>query len=274
MVLSSTEVGILDSHFKMHVERLLKLYQSTPRSVVWFLAGSLPAEALLHLRQFSLFSMICRLHDGVNVLANHARHMLATARPSAKSWFSQIQDLCLQYSLPHPISYLDNPPTKQTFKNAIKSKVIDFWEQKLRGEAAILPSLQYFFPNHMSLSSIHPMFTSCGGSPYQTKKAVVRTRYLSGRGRVEALTKHWDFSNKEGNCPLCVLLSPTLGTVEHLLLSGGCPALVDARLSMLSFIQAYMVPRPYLLPIMKACWGLADHLSMQQEMHSSTPMED
>ena len=115
----------------------------------------------------------------------------------------------------------------------------------------------------MSLSSTHPIFTSCAGSPYQTKKAVVQARYLSGRGRVEALTKHWDFSNKEGNCPLCALLSPTLGTIEHLLLSGGCPALVDARLSMLSFIQAYMVPRPYLLPIMKACWGLADHLSMQ-----------
>ena len=54
-----------------------------------------------------------------------------------------------------------------------------------------------------------------------------------------------------------------LGTLEHMLLSGGCPALVEARLTMLSFMQAYMVPRPYLLPLMKACWEVEETLTMQ-----------
>ena len=90
-----------------------------------------------------------------------------------------------------------------------------------------------------------------------------QARYLSGRARVETLTKHWDPSNKEGLCPLCREITPSLGTMEHLFLSGGCPALVDARLQMLSFIQAYMVPRPYLLPFMKSYWGVSDSLTMQ-----------
>ena len=51
--------------------------------------------------------------------------------------------------------------------------------------------------------------------------------------------------------------------MEHLFLSGGCPALVEARLEMLSFFQAFMVSRPYLLPAMKACWGVSDSLTMQ-----------
>ena len=264
-ILSKADLCLLDGHFKPHVERLLKLHRSTPECVVWFLAGSLPAQAVLHLRQFSLFSMICRLQDGGSVLANLARHMLATAKPSAKSWFTQIQNLCLQYSLPHPITFLDKPPTKVSFKNLVKSRVTNYWEQKLRAEAAFLQqdSLRYFFPTYMSLSSAHPLFSLCAGSPYETSKAVLQARYLSGRGRVESLTRHWDPSNKEGHCPLCLFLTPTLGTIEHVFLSGGCPALVDARLSMLSFIQAYMVPRPYLLPIMKACWGVDDSLSMQ-----------
>ena len=51
--------------------------------------------------------------------------------------------------------------------------------------------------------------------------------------------------------------------MEHFLLSGGCPALVEARLSMLSFIQAYMVPRPYLFPIFQALWNVEESLTMQ-----------
>ena len=263
MVLSKTELAMIDTHFKIHIERLLKLHRATPECVVWFLAGVLPAQALIHLRQFSLFGMLCRLQNGNNVLANHGRHMLACAKPSSKSWFLQIQELCLQYSLPHPIYLLDNPPTKLTFKSMVKSKVLDLWQYKLRPEAALLPSLKYFSPVFMSLSNPHPLFKTCAGSPYEVTKAVLQARYLSGRGRVESLTRQWDPTNRDGNCSLCVSLEPVLGTIEHIFLGGGCPALVDARLSMLSFMQAYMVPRQYLLPILKVCWGIDDRITMQ-----------
>ena len=58
LVQSIQEVSILSGHFKQHVERLLKLHRATPEPVVWFLAGCLPVEALLHLRQASIFGMI------------------------------------------------------------------------------------------------------------------------------------------------------------------------------------------------------------------------
>ena len=132
----------------------------------------------------------------------------------------------------------------------VKSRVLDYWQLKLCSEAALLPSLKYFSPNFMSLSNPHPLFTTCAGSPYEVTKAVLQARYLSGRGRVESLTRHWDSSNKEGYCVLCVSLRPGQGTVEHMFLGGGCPALVDARLCMISFVQAYLVPRPYLLPLL------------------------
>ena len=115
----------------------------------------------------------------------------------------------------------------------------------------------------MSLTSTHPIFSSCEGSPYEVNKVAVQAPYLSGRARVEALTRHWDKSNKDGICVLCRNVNPTLGTLEHFLLSGGCPALVDARLTMMSFFQSYMVSRPHLLPIMKDCWEVDDYLTMQ-----------
>ena len=115
----------------------------------------------------------------------------------------------------------------------------------------------------MSLSQIHPLFTSCGSSPYEISKAVVQARYLSGRARVESLTKHWYKANKDGTCPLCRNVRPTEGTIEHVLLSGGCPALADAKLSMISLFQAYLVSRPYMFPIFQSIWG-KDYMQTMQ----------
>ena len=115
----------------------------------------------------------------------------------------------------------------------------------------------------MSLSVTHPIFSTCGTAPYEVSKAVIQARWLSGRARVESLTRHCDNTNKEGICPLCRIVKPTLGTIEHFLLSGGCPALVEARLEMISFFQSYMVPRSYLFPIFQALWGRDDSMTMQ-----------
>ena len=57
LVLKQSEYNALDRHFKSVLQNLLKLHDETPDSVVYFLAGSLPASAPLHIRQFG---MICR----------------------------------------------------------------------------------------------------------------------------------------------------------------------------------------------------------------------
>ena len=270
MVLSIQDISTLSGHFKRHVERLLKLHRATPDPVVWFLAGCLPIEALLHLRQASIFGMITRLNNGNNVLANHAREMLATGKASSKSWFLQIRSLFLLYNLPHPITFLNSPTTKFSFKRLVKTAVLSHWQDKLRAQASILPSLEFFKPGFMSLSKTHPIFTSCGNNPYEILKACTQARALSGRAKTEYLARHWDPSNKEGLCRLCWEYQPTLGTVQHLLLPGGCPALADARLTMLSLFNAFMVTRPYLLPIFQSCWNTCDKLTMQLLLDCST----
>ena len=265
LVLNTTEVGVLTSHFKKHIQRLLKLHKATSEPVVWFLAGCLPLQALLHLRILSLFGMITRLHGGKSVLADHGRHIFSTAKSSSRSWFLEVQKICLQYLLPHPIFFLDNPPSKYSFKRQIKSAVIDHWEQKLRGQTLFLreASLKYFNPCYMSLSRTHPIFTTCGSNPYENKRAAIQAQFLSGKARVESLTKYWDKSNKDGICQLCKLVEPVPGTIEHILLAGGCPALAETRQVMLAHIQAYLVPRPYLFPVFESLWGKEDKTTMQ-----------
>ena len=98
----------------------------------------LPATAIIHICQFCLFGMICRLPADplqIHCISNkHALHVLTVAKQNDLSWFSRIRTLCLQYSLPHPLTFLNSPPTKMKYKNIIKSKVMDSWERKLRND--------------------------------------------------------------------------------------------------------------------------------------------
>ena len=214
LVLSGTEISMLSKHLKETYLHIQKLHAKTPDSVVFFLGGCLPGEAVIHLRMLTLFGMVARLRD--DPLNIHARNILITAKSSSKSWFCKLRDVCLLYQLPHPLAILDNPPNREAFKKLIKARVVDHWEVKLRGEASLLSSLVYFQPEYMSLTKPHPIWSTAGSNPYEVSKAVQQARFLSGRYRSEYLSRHWT-NNKDGYC-----LSPTcsneLETVEHILI--------------------------------------------------------
>ena len=99
LVLTNKEESLLAGHFKIHIQRLLRLHQATPDPVVFLLAGCLPFQALLHLRMISLFGQLCRLRDGDNILARHASNIFSSASSPSKSWFWKLRQICLIYSL-------------------------------------------------------------------------------------------------------------------------------------------------------------------------------
>ena len=159
LVLKKSELSILDQHHKDTLQNLLRLQSKSPRCVVYFLSGSLPFTALIHLRQLSLFGMISRLKD--SVLYKHAVNALHT-KQSSHSWFHQIRDICLQYQLPHPLTTLADPPSKEVYKITVKKQIINYCEIVLRSEAAELPSLHYFHPEFMSLATSHSLLGQLG----------------------------------------------------------------------------------------------------------------
>ena len=61
LFLSDKEVSCVDQQYKRTLQNIVKLAVRSPPSLVHFIAGSLPATAILHLRQMTLFGMICRL---------------------------------------------------------------------------------------------------------------------------------------------------------------------------------------------------------------------
>ena len=126
-----------------------------------------------------------------NPLLLRARHALLTGTKLCKSWFLIMRDICLLYSLPHPLTMLDNPPKKESFKKLAKAYVISYCEKKLRAEAALLPSLAFFQPEFHSLFTPHPILWTPRSNPYEVAKAIVQLRMLSGRHRTANQTLEW-----------------------------------------------------------------------------------
>ena len=89
LCLNKSEIRIIDKHYQHTVQNLQKLHMKTPRCIVFLLGGSLPGEAILHLCQPSLFSMICNLP--ANPLNSQAKYALTTLPPSSLSWFTKLE---------------------------------------------------------------------------------------------------------------------------------------------------------------------------------------
>ena len=192
--------------------------------------------------------MISRLPP-TNILNRIAQTALSKAQPGSRSWFLQVRDICTKYSLPSAVSILQSPLSKASYKTLIRGKVFDFWERKLRADVEKLPSLQYFKPQFYSLKTPHPIWTCAGNNPYEVEKASCQARMLSGRYRTCWLARHWS-GDSSGSCllPSCHL-TPSPGTLTHILLE--CVDLAPARQRTFSLWAAYLRDKPLLLPIIK-----------------------
>ena len=234
LVMSKSEEALVENHQKETISNLQRLLPRTPAPVVYFLAGSLPGLAHLHLRKLTIFGMVTRLTS--NSLHKYALNLFQQGDPPCRSWFYQIVDLCKKYSLPTPLELLQNPLPKSKYKKLIKSKVIDFCESDLRDEAAPLSSLLYFRPQCMSLVSPHPIWSSAGSSPSKVTMATVQARMLSGRYRTELLCSKWK-PECTGLCLLSPLCSSTPEDLKHILQD--CIALIQTRQNLSEFTCRY-----------------------------------
>ena len=87
----------------------------------------------------------------------------------------------------------------------IKPQVLQYWLRKLRLEASALTSLRFLKTDFLGLSVCHPMIRLCSSSPREVQKLTIVSRLLSGRYRLESVSKFFTPWNRDGMCclPLC-----------------------------------------------------------------------
>ena len=224
LVLNKSEINILAAHHKNMICHLQKLQEKTPRSVAYFLAGTLPFEAQLHQRQLSLLYMVSNLPN--DPLYHHCEFILTSGQKNSKSWFLNVQQVCHMYGLQDPLMLLENPPQKKIFKKEVKLKIIDYWKQVMVQECRNLKSLKYFKPELYSLVKPHHLWSTAASNPFESHKATIVAKMISGRYRTDMLCRHWNSSNRSGYCKSS-LCDKIPGTLEHIIAS--CPALKSVR---------------------------------------------
>ena len=109
------------------------------------------------MRQFGLLGMITKLGP-VNILWKHGFYILN--HHIKHSWFSQVRELALKYSLPDPVLTLTSPPlSKPAWKGTVRRAVTAYWQSKLVTEAKALPSLEFLRPAFFTLGrGTHPLW--------------------------------------------------------------------------------------------------------------------
>ena len=262
--LKNSELAQISKHHRTTILNLLHLPPSTPQPVLYFLAGSLPCEALIHLRQLTLLGMISRQNG--SYLYRHCLNVF-TSKSGTGSWFRKLRDICLMYQLPHPLEILSSPLSKHTYQKQMKKKVLNYWELKLRQDSSNLSSLKHFKPQFMSLSKPHPLLITAGASPYEVCKANIQVLFLSGRYRTEQLCRHWS-KNPSGFC-----LSPScegMGTIEdvhHIFLQ--CDSLSHVRQRLVAFTLTYSQQVPLLSDLLLSLTNPCSNLFLQFMMDCS-----
>jgi hypothetical protein len=130
LILNRAELDIINQHVKETVQNLLKLHQKTPAPFIFLISGTLPGEAILHMKQLTIFGQVCRLPG--NILNTIAKDILNSCSDNDNSWFGNIRSLCFKYALPHPLQLLDKPPNKESFKSTLKQNIAEYWQDFLR----------------------------------------------------------------------------------------------------------------------------------------------
>ena len=236
LILNRAETDIINQHVKETVQNLLKLHQKTPDPFVFLISGTMPGEAILHMKQLTIFGQVCRLPG--NILNTIAKDILNSCSDNDNSWFGQIRTLCYKYALPHPLLLLDQPPNKESFKSTLRQKIADYWQDllrnKVRNDDEEMSSLKYFQPKFMSLLCPHPILTTAGHS-YDTNKMIIQLRMLSGRYRVGALLKHF----RSGHTGICELCGSEEEDLSHIL-EPRCPLLMERRILLLEYARSIL----------------------------------
>ena len=113
-------------------------------------------------------------------------------------------------------------------------------------EASFLPSLVYFHPQFMSLSSPHKLLTNAGSKTYEVAKARIQLLFLANQYPSMKNTRHWSTVNPDGLCsfPTCQE-QELVEHPEHILLC--CPAYWKEREKLFSMCLGVKNPNTHQL---------------------------
>ena len=173
--------------------------------------------------------------------------------------YLNIRDICAMYRLPRPLVLLSGDLSKHAFKSMAKLHIRKYWKERLTDEVRNLKSLQFFEPRTCSVWRPHLLWEFSKSNPFESCKAMVVARMISGRYRTDMLQKHWT-NNRNGYCqaPTCVNV---LGDLIHMMVT--CPSVSVIRSNMYNVWMKKSALCPPLATFLLNLWGNEPEVFMQ-----------
>ena len=207
----------------MSLKNAHRIPRDSPDPFVYLVSGSLPIEALIHIRQFSLVLQLNRLGP-THSSFKHAVYILESIPLPKWSWWTKLSHIASMYNLPPILQFLHSTNSKNQLKTIIKKSISEFWWEKFKSQCANYSSLAFFYPYVNKTCTPHPIVTLSGSCNYLNFKAPLALSMLCGRYRTNKLRNKFN-SNFSPTCKMCQMDS--VEDLMHLLLY--CPYLDGAR---------------------------------------------
>ena len=217
LVLSTTEIKILEKYHRQNIRCLLHLPTSTAVEALHFLSGIPPIEGEIHIKALSTFRNIIAIEMPSPPLL-YIRELIIrqmTMKTSqSSSWTTYIKSLLIRYNLPSVSNLLNCTPSKREWKKTIKSAVYGKWSADFRDKilSENKTSLEYLIISNCKVNTLHPIYrdVTC---PLAVKKATIKSLLLIKR--YPLTTYRFAGTKQREKCPLC---NEEPETVVHFLL--------------------------------------------------------
>ena len=192
---------------------ILKLSQTSPIPAIHFLLGELPVEAMLHIRTLGIFHNIwMNPTSSVNPLLQYILKMCAR---NSTTWANHIQIICQKYDLPPPLSLMQVPAwSKQDWDTLVKTKITNWHERHLRGQASTNSKMIYLNVQLNGLSGRpHPALQHIS-TTQDSKKLRLHLKFLT----CDYITNDRLSLTQPSISPICSLCTSP-DSIEHALVS-------------------------------------------------------
>ncbi|XP_064638324.1 uncharacterized protein LOC135494338 [Lineus longissimus] len=200
-ILSAAQVSQLDLFHRKALRLIQSLPESTAKSAIYLLLGTIPIEATIHARQLSLFGAITRL-DRNNPLWQVAQRQLSLKSDTSKSWFNKICKTAEKYGI-NIHQALQHPWKKCHWKDNTIMLIKDSWTNALVSEAQARKTLQWIILDQVWIGRPHPLWQACKGKQYLVTEATTRARLLVGRFGLRQDRVRFNKQEVDPQCPLC-----------------------------------------------------------------------
>ena len=109
------------------------------------------------------------------------KYLLASSPENSTTWAINLRHICKMYGLEDPLLCLNrNPPSKQTFKETIKTKIAAFHKKELKTQASNNTQMKYLTVNLNSLNGKHQPCLFNVITTQEVQKLRPHLRFLAG----------------------------------------------------------------------------------------------